>query len=108
MTGTKLKTLPSDQILYKNWKKEHPEGEVLSRDTGATRFYGSSPYGGYFNVTGFAVQMAGGSDTRLPRDAFIFGIIIDGKAKAYLTDAIKEKGEVVDTFQGKCFAMKKI
>jgi len=106
MTGTQLKTLPSDQVLYGNWKKEHPDGEVLSRDTGATRFYGSSPYGGYTNVTSFAIQMAGYNDTRLPRDAFVFGIIINGKAKAYLPEVVKEKGEIVDTFEGKTIVLR--
>lgn len=54
MTGTKLPTLPSDQILYGNWKKKFPNGEVLSRETGAIRFYGSNPYGDYFGVTDFS------------------------------------------------------
>ncbi|MBI4160268.1 DUF3179 domain-containing protein, partial [Candidatus Wolfebacteria bacterium] len=45
MTGTQLKVLPSDQIRFGDWRKFHPSGEVLSRDTGATRFYGQDPYG---------------------------------------------------------------
>jgi len=45
MTGTELKVLPSDQIRFGDWRKLHPAGEVLSRDTGATRFYGSEDTG---------------------------------------------------------------
>ena len=101
MTGTKLKVLPSDQVLYGNWKKSHSDGEVLSRDTGAFgRRYGVSPYGDYFAVTNLSLQLAKPSDTRLPNDAFVFGIIENGKAKAYSTESVKERGEVEDVFEG--------
>lgn len=99
-TGTKLSFLSSDQILFGNWKKEFPNGEVLSRDTGATRFYGSNPYGGFFNATEFAIQMAGSNDSRLPPDAFVFGIIINDKPKAYFVETLKKAGEITDIFEG--------
>ncbi len=100
MTGTKLKLLESDLLRYGDWKKKNLDGEVLSRDTGATRFYGSNPYGDYFKPTDFAKQLAGSRDNRLPPDAFIFGILINNKPKAYFVEAIKQKGEVEDEFQG--------
>ncbi|MCH8837418.1 MAG: DUF3179 domain-containing protein [Candidatus Marinimicrobia bacterium] len=99
MTGTKLKVLPSDQMRYGTWKKFHPDGEVLSRDTGAFRTYGSSPYGDYFSVTNLSLSLVNPTDTRLPNDAFVFGIVINEKAKAYYTEAVKEKGTVEDTFE---------
>lgn len=99
MTGAKLKILPSDQLLYGNWKKKILDGEVLSRDTGATRIYGFSPYGDYFSVTNLALSLANPSDKRLPNDAFVFGIIVDGKAKAYNFELIKARGIVEDIFQ---------
>jgi len=100
MTGTKLEVLESDQMRYGEWKKKFPQGQVLSRDTGAVRFYGSNPYGDYFAPTDFAVSIAKSRDTRLPNDAFVFGVVINGKAKAYLVEAVKVKGEVEDTFEG--------
>ena len=105
MTGTKLTILSSDQVRYGNWKKQFPNGEVLSRDTGATRFYGQSPYGDYFNVTNLSLSLVNPKDTRLPNDAFTFGIIVNEKAKAYHVDAVKEKGEVIDEFQGTTFKL---
>lgn len=99
MTGTKLKILPSDQVRYGNWKKLFPGGEVLSRDTGATRFYGSSPYGDYFSVTNLSLSLAKPTDTRLPNDAFVFGVVINGKAKAYSVEAVKQKGIAEDVFE---------
>ena len=106
MTGTKLIVLPSDQIRYGNWKRLHPDGQVLSRDTGARRFYGSSPYGDYFSTTNLALSLANPTDTRLPNDAFVFGIVENEKSKAYFVEAIKEKGEVEDVFEGATFILK--
>lgn len=106
MTGTKLKLLPSDQMRFGEWKRKFPQGEVLSRETGALRFYGSNPYGGYFEATGFAVGLSGYKDKRLPADAFVFGIVASGKAKAYSTEAVKKVGEVRDTFTGETFILK--
>lgn len=106
MTGTKLEILPSDQILYGKWKALHSKGEVLSKDTGSFRNYGSSPYGDYFSVTNLSLQLAKPSDTRLPNDAFVFGIVENGKAKAYLTKTVMEKGEVEDVFEGVTFILR--
>jgi len=100
MTGTKLPILPSDQIRYGEWKKAHSDGQVLSRDTGAFRDYNRNPYGDYFAVSNLSLQLAKPTDTRLENDAFVFGIVINGKPKAYSTEAVKAKGEVEDTFEG--------
>lgn len=100
LTGTKLSVLPSDQVRFGEWKKLHPRGEVLSRETGATRFYGQDPYGDYYTTPG-TVFPVGNKDARLDEKAFILGIVIEGKAKAYLPSAIKAQGEVTDSFQGK-------
>lgn len=101
MTGTKLTVLPSDQVRFGDWKKLHPQGKVLSRDTGATRFYGRDPYGDYYtdnSDVGFGVKAR---DNRLQNKDFVLGLVIDGKAKAYYPPVIKAKGEVTDTFAGK-------
>ena len=100
MTGTKLKVLASDQMRYGEWKKAFPEGQVLSRDTGAFRRYGSSPYGDYFAVTNLSLSLARPTDTRLPNDAFVFGIVINEKAKAYSVELVQEKGMIEDVFEG--------
>ncbi len=100
MTGTQLKVLPSDQIRFGDWRKLHPKGEVLSRDTGATRFYGQDPYGDYYTTPGtyFPVDK---KDGRLGEKEFILGIVVSGKAKAYWPPAIKNVGKIEDTFGGK-------
>lgn len=100
LTGTKLTVLPSDQIRYGDWKKLYPDGEVLSRDTGATRFYGTDPYGDYYTTPGTFFPV-GTKDDRLEDKDFVLGIVVNGKAKAYFPESIKEKGQIEDVFEGK-------
>ncbi len=100
MTGTRLAVLPSDQIRFGEWKKLHPNGEVLSRDTGATRFYGQDPYGDYYTTPGTYFPV-GKKDDRLNEKDFVLGIVINGKAKAYWPEAVKKAGKIEDVFQGK-------
>ena len=47
LTGKKLTFLSSSIISWEDFKAAHPEGKVLSRDTGHSRPYGSNPYAGY-------------------------------------------------------------
>lgn len=105
LTGTKLPVLPSDQMRYGAWREQFPDGEVLSRDTGATRTYGYSPYGDYFSSTNFARSLADFDDNRLDADAFVFGIVVDGKAKAYSVERVKAEGAVEDAFAGETFLL---
>lgn len=100
MTGAQLDILPSDQVRFGDWKKEFPQGEVLSRETERKRFFGSNPYGGYFNVTNLSLSLANPTDTRLPNEALVLGLAINGKAKAYHVDAVRKKGATEDTFAG--------
>ncbi|MEK7149143.1 MAG: DUF3179 domain-containing protein [Patescibacteria group bacterium] len=99
-TGTQLKVLPSDMIRFGEFKTQHLKGTVLSRDTGATRFYGQDPYGDYYTTPGTYFPI-GKKDDRLGDKDFILGIVVNGKAKAYLPDAVKKAGEVTDQFEGK-------
>jgi len=100
MTGAKLMVLPSDMVRFGDWRKLNPSGEVLSRDTGAIRFYGQDPYGDYYTSPGtfFPVDK---KDSRLSEKEFVLGVVVNGKAKAYWPPAVKKRGMVEDVFQGK-------
>src|SRR3989338_6250061 len=100
MTGTKLVVLPSDMIRFGDFKKLHPNGDVLSRDTGTTRFYGQDPYGDYYTTPGTYFPV-GKKDDRLGDKDFVLGVVVNGKAKAYWPEAIKKAGEIEDRFQDK-------
>jgi hypothetical protein len=48
LTGMKFTPISIDTVIWRDWKKEHPDSEVLSQDTGFTRSYGVDPYGNYY------------------------------------------------------------
>ena len=45
--GERLDILPARIISWEDFTDNHPDGQVLSRDTGYDRRYGSNPYEGY-------------------------------------------------------------
>jgi len=99
-TGEELKVLASDILKYGIWKDTNPKGSVLSRDTGATRFYGQDPYGNYYTSPGLYFPVST-KDNRLDDKDFVLGIIIDGKTRAYATESVKKAGRVEEEFAGK-------
>jgi hypothetical protein len=67
LTGSRLEQLPSRITAWAEFRREHSDGKVLSRDTGHSRPYGRNPYAGYDSVDSppfFPVQNA--DDDRLP------------------------------------------
>lgn len=105
MTGTQLNVLPSDIMRYGDFKKINPDGAVLSRDTGTIRFYGQDPYGDYYTTPGIYFPV-GKKDDRLNEKDFILGIVVNGKAKAYLPEVVKRVGKIEDRFEGKTIIVK--
>jgi len=104
-TGNKLEIIPSDTVTYGMWKRNHPDTEVLSRDTGASRIYGSDPYGSYYtdDTVSFGASF---NDDRLHQKEFVLGIEIDGAFKAYHAAVISE-GVMTDTFVGQTITIEK-
>ena len=50
LTGKKLQQLPASIVAWEDFERTHPEGTVLSRNTGYSRSYGENPYSGYDSV----------------------------------------------------------
>jgi hypothetical protein len=44
LTGTRLELIPVQLLAFGEWRRQHPRGSVLSRDTGHPRPYGENPY----------------------------------------------------------------
>jgi hypothetical protein len=67
LTGAKLEQLPAKILAWREFKRAHPNGAVLSRDTGHARSYGENPYPGYDDISSspfFATRNS--DDRRLP------------------------------------------
>jgi len=104
-TGTRLSIYPSDTVKFSDWKKAHPNTQVLSRDTGAFRAYGNDPYGDYYTNTDVSFG-ATFDDSRLHPKEFVLGVEHKGKFKAYVADTIAV-GETSDEFAGETIAINK-
>lgn len=102
MTGETLPVLSSDILTFGNWRNAFPNGQALSRNTGADRHYGVDPYGNYYSNDEVFFRVSA-EDSRLDKKDFILGILVNGKAKAYDVRTIKALGEITDTFEGKTF-----
>ena len=63
LTGRKLTSVSAPIISFEEFRKAHPDGKVLSQDTGYSRPYGQNPYIGY--DTDFPFLYRGPEDDRL-------------------------------------------
>ncbi|MBW6467504.1 MAG: DUF3179 domain-containing protein, partial [Brevefilum sp.] len=50
LTGSNLTFVPAAMVAWEEFKGAHPDGVVLSRETGFNRTYGRNPYVGYDDV----------------------------------------------------------
>lgn len=99
LTGMKLKPISIDTVVWRDWKKEHPDSEVLSRDTGFSRPYGRDPYGNYYEDS-FLIFPVENEDDRIHPKTVIFGIEVNGVFKAYKESDLKELGTINDIVGG--------
>ena len=63
--GKRLTFLPAPIISWADFKAAHPDGQVLSRDTGFRRSYGRNPYVGYDRADTSPFLFKGKLDGRL-------------------------------------------
>jgi len=104
-TGKKLVIVRSGAVRYGEWKKEHKDTKILSKDTGFSRNYGRDPYGDYYTNRDVSFG-ATFSDDRLHPKAYVLGIEKNGQFKAYDFETLPV-GETVDTFKGERVVLEK-
>jgi hypothetical protein len=75
--GSELKPVSIDTVVWKDWKKVHPDSEVLSQQTGFNRPYGRDPYGRYFEDS-FLIFPVEEQDNRIHPKTVIFRIEVNG------------------------------
>jgi hypothetical protein len=91
LTGIQLKFLATSIISWADYKEKYPTSQVLSRDTGYNRSYGSNPYEGYDDVNQFPYLFDGPVDERLLPMTRVLGVALDGQAAAYEYDFLIEE-----------------
>lgn len=93
--GEKLKQAPIITTTWGQWKKEHPNTQVLSKDTGHSRNYDQYPYGTYEQDDQLLFGVKG-LDKSLQIKTVVYGIELDGKSKAYPESIFDEKQIIED------------
>jgi hypothetical protein len=94
-TDTQLEVLPSTLTTWEKWKNKYPDTEVLSIDTGYFRDYSKDPYESYYQKKkGFFsfLKMGPGEEEK----QLVAGVMINGAAKAYPLETLREKKEIKD------------
>jgi hypothetical protein len=82
LAGEQLAFVPARIISFTDWRAEHPDGLVLSRDTGHERPYGENPYVG-LDTSERPFLFAGDLDERLPATSRVLGIARPGDVVAF-------------------------
>lgn len=90
LTGEQLTFVPARILSFGDWRAEHPDGLVLSRDTGHERPYGENPYAGY-DSSERPFLFTGEPDERLPATSRVLGIARAGDVVAFPYEAVAER-----------------
>jgi hypothetical protein len=95
--GRQLEFYPTTMISWEEFKNTFPNGQVLSRDTGFERSYGTNPYPGYDNINR-SPGLYRGPETPgiLPAMARILTVDFDTEAVAYPFDVLQDLRVVND------------
>jgi hypothetical protein len=99
LRGTQLDPVFFDELSFKIWKHENPNGRVLRPDARAQD-------SGEYASADWEEEMAElpvvtpAIDQRLEARTLVIGIAIHSEAKAYPLDALKEKSPVIDFLGG--------
>ena len=98
LTGTMLVSRPAAILSWTTFKTAHPDGRVLSRDTGYDRPYGQNPYQGYDNVNQSPFLYSGPPiPGKLRPMARVLIVVLGGEAVAYPFDTLQKVHVVNDT-----------
>lgn len=96
LVPAQLDILPNTITEWGDWRSEHPETVVLSRNTGIypAATYSSDPYSGYTESdrVGFGVQNV---DERLGPKVIVYGVTVGNTSRAY-PDSVVERERVIN------------
>lgn len=100
LVGKQLTFLPSALVSFDDFREAHPDGRVLSRETGYSRPYGENPYAGYDTIGQDPFLFQGPTDDRLPAMARVVTVSLDDEDVAYPYTVLEEQGVVNDNVGG--------
>jgi hypothetical protein len=91
LAGSQLNFYPAAIVSWQEFKAAHPDGRVLSRDTGFDREYGRNPYTGYDDVNNPPFLYRGPQTPGiLPPVARVLAVELNQEAVAYPYDVLQK------------------
>lgn len=105
LTGSELETIPAPIVSWEDFRSSHPDGKVLSRETGYSKNYGENPYAGYDDVDS-SPFLYDGPETpgELPPMARVITVDAD-EPVAYPYMILEESRAVNDSVEGEPIAV---
>ena len=89
--GRTLEYIPASIVSFADFNQAHPDGKVLSRDTGFARQYGRNPYAGYDTYDGNPFMFTGDLDGRLLPVERVIAVSMDGVDVAFPLSVLQEE-----------------
>ena len=99
-TGVQLEFYPASVISWQDFKSLHPNGKVLSRETGYSRNYGTNPYFGYDDINQAPFLYNGSTPVQLPPMARVLTVELNNEAVAYPYEVLRERKILNDSVGG--------
>jgi hypothetical protein len=88
--GTRLERLPAWLLGFEEFTELHPDAQVLSRETGHSRPYGTNPYTGYDAEGSDPFLFRGEIDGRFDAMTRLVGLAVGDDAVAITLDRLRE------------------
>ena len=101
LTGALLDLIPVQTVSFEAFLAAHPDGQVLSLDTGHSRRYGQNPYSFYDNPDGRPFLFGGPFDDRLDPMTRVVALRGDGDGAVIPYEVLTERRVVPFTFGGR-------
>ncbi|MGE0554086.1 MAG: DUF3179 domain-containing protein [Gemmatimonadales bacterium] len=101
--GRKLAPVAAPLVAFREFRRSHPQGRVLSRETGHRRPYGQTPYAGYDAIDNrpFASFFRRKADTRLRAMERVVVVEHGGEALAVPFEALRTERVVHERVGGR-------
>ena len=96
--GVNLERLPTQIVSYEEFRSAYPQGEVLSRDTGFRRKYGTNPYRGYDNINNIPFLLSDPADPRLPAMERVVNVSVGTNHRVYPFSVFEDEPVINDKF----------
>ncbi len=98
-TGSYLEEFQVVWTTWEHWRREHPESEVLTENTGSARNYGNDPYGSYDPAGGYysndnTLFSPLATDDRFPKKTVVIGARSPDGAMAVPKDVLRDESVI--------------